>query len=723
VLPFEPEQLTVETLGSADLYVSAVASTQWGIDYAFSAPPAVTLMDGVAFRDERVIGAQHLAAAGLAVNAEAAVSTLRGQFSVAAADPERIVGFVDCTGSRPIYYTVTDDWVAISNRQSLLSPICTPHNARGIDLDAAAWPIATLHAFGTRSIYAGVNLLPPGSAIVVHDGRFAITPLANTTWTRAIEKRPVTSADFDEATDDLVKSYRGYADLAARMSGKVFLSITGGKDSRLGLALAREAGLTNRAEFFTYGAPMSPECQVARHLCEIAGVRHQPNFSPPHAALSVDQAWQRLRFAAFRFDFCHGGVDGGYMPSTDPVADLELTGSYADIFRRIWKHTRHVRYDSVAEAARDWSQSWPIPFDALGLLRPFVRRQQAETLTNWIATRVAQGFDLNDTQEMFYVENRMTWWAGSINTAQLGRYRAVPLGSLRASRIGMALTVRQREEERLHFEVMRRLSGDLLRAPFLQDAWHESLRRENPKLGLAEKPFALAPVPPELSYPSWFAWFVQADRPAIRSYLLDHPHSGLFEIIDLDRMRTALARPDLTHPVEVRQILNAILMQMALTGDHATPRDRLLRASPRIQTNIALLTLHTPIEAVQRSPRKAEKTIRAALPKGIVGLRLDPCNERGLARVRNMVILTTQTATPVDLTSARPNKDCTVLRASVSEIVIDATGNDPQLRFNLSLEADATLEVTVFSEVGDHIDVFWDDGRGYSAERMTRIPI
>jgi hypothetical protein len=173
----------------------------------------------------------------------------------------------------------------------------------------------------------------------------------------------------------------------------------------------------------------------------------------------------------------------------------------------------------------------------------------------------------------------------------------------------------------------------------------------------------------------------------------------------------------------VRQILNAILMQMALTGDHATPRDGLLRASPRIQTNIALLTLHTPIEAVQRSPRKAEKTIRAALPKGIVGLRLDPCNERGLARVRNMVILTAQTATPVDLTSARPNKDCMVLRASVSEIVIDATGNDPQLRFNLSLEADATLEVTVFSEVGDHIDVFWDDGRGYSAERMTRIPI
>lgn len=723
-LPFVPERITVETVGDRDLYISAVASTSWGIEYIHRKDNTLCLFDGLAFYNEQAAHARDISSA-MTFGADHAVDNLQGQYCALRSTPANIIAVTDCTGSRPIYYIESRNYIAVSNRQSLLSPIFTDSGYRSIDLDAAAWTLSHLHLFGLNSIYGGVRLLRPGSALIADASAVHIVDLKNRIWRKAEDKAPPTEADFDTATGDLLSSYRGIANFAPHMGGgSIHLSITGGKDSRLGLALADAAGLVDKVKLFTYGQPQSPECQVSRHLCDLLGLKHHAvHGGDPRSDLATDLIWKRLKFAAFRYDFSNGGVDGGYMPSTQKALDMDLTGSYADIFRRIWQHTRNIKYETVEEAAQHWTYGWPTTFDSLGIMRGDVKAKQREEMKAWIQQKVDAGFDLNDTQEMYYVENRMTWWAGAINTAALSRYRVMPLASRLSSRIGMMLSVEDRQRERLHFEVLKRLSSKLLAAPFLNDTWHADIRRENP--GLADAPFALKEVPKAEYAPPWFEWFIKNDMRRIRSYLLDSPHSGLLDIVDPAKLETALLRPDASHPVQARQILNMILMQMALTRDQAQPRDDVRAGSQtEIKTNIPNLSLVEPsVDGPVKPPKSGSMLLTARIPAGTKAIRIDPSSRPGLVRLRNLCARINGGTETIPLDSGSPNGDAVILKSTPSEIIINSVGHDPHIKIPFESVSAVTVEAEIFVEDGGYFEIFWDRGEGFSADNRVRLPL
>jgi hypothetical protein len=506
---------------------------------------------------------------------DAAYERLHGQYALLHVDEDNTAhAFGDCSGSKPLFYAMTDEFTAVANRQSLLAASLTDNVRPHFDLDAMAFPIGYCHAFGTSSMFRGVQLLVPGRRIeIAADASVRIKDFRTQIWssTTGTHSRP-TQADFDAATDDLIRSFAAVNALTGDNSDELGLSLTGGKDSRLNLALALKAGLGERLRIFTYGHPESPEAQVARHLCDLVGVKHHAVHGGPGDDLDPDEAWKRLRYAGFRFDFCHGGVDGGYMPATTPSAAVDLTGAFADIFRRVWPHTRKTVFVDAADA-KARLENWPLAGDPLRLLRPEVRGNLNAQIHAWADAKLASGIDLNDLPEVYYVENRMTWWAGTINAANFGRHRLMPLASLTAAKIGMSMSRDDRERELLHFEVLRRLSPDLLAAPFLNDTWHPETRAIYLGQAVAQAPFAVRPYssPPR---PSWFAHFISTDIGRIRAYLLDDCRSPLFDIIDYDRLQVALSEPQkCTGIVEARQVLNAILMRMALTGDTTYPKD------------------------------------------------------------------------------------------------------------------------------------------------------
>ena len=722
-LPFLPESVTVEAFGDRDLYISAVASTKWGINYLHRDDKALCLLDGLAFKGENVADAK-IASEVMAFNSDYAFGSLHGQYSVVRATPDSIMALTDCSGSRPIYYIEAQDWIAISNRQSVLSPIFTENGYRSIDLDAAAWTLSHLHLFGSNSIYSGVRLLRPGSTLIVDTAGAHVRNLKGSIWRKTEEKRALTEADYDTATGDLISSYRGISNFAPRVDGEIHLSITGGKDSRLGLALANAAGLAGKVKLFTYGQPQSPECQVSRRLCDMMGLEHHPvHGGDPRADLATDLVWKRLKYAAFRYDFSHGGVDGGYMPSSQKTVDIDLTGSYADIFRRIWQHTRNIKYESVEEAAQHWTYAWPTTFDGLGVMNSDVKNRQRIEVREWIQSKVDAGYDLNDTQEMYYVENRMTWWAGAINTAALSRYRVMPLASRLSSKIGMMLSVEERTRERLHFEVLKRLSPKLLAAPFLNDTWHEEIRREDSSLAIA--PFALNEVPKAQYAPPWFEWFIKNDIRRIRSYLFDSPHSGLFDIVEPVKLENALQRPDASHPVQARQILNMILMQMALTRDEAQPRDDVrVGEQTSIKTNIPSLCLAEPFVATQVTPLKSgPMLLTGRIPGGAKAIRIDPTNRPGIVRMRNLSARTSGSSQSIPLDGGIPNGDVAILKSTTDEIIINSVGSDPHMIFLFESSAAVTLEVEVLVEDGDYFEIFWDCGDGFSTGNRVRISL
>ena len=81
----------------------------------------------------------------------------------------------------------------------------------------------------------------------------------------------LTPSEWDEITDALVTNFR----TLRSSSDPLRLALSGGKDSRLCLALAKAAGLQGPHVTITNGPVDSPEVLCAAAVAEAAGFRHK----------------------------------------------------------------------------------------------------------------------------------------------------------------------------------------------------------------------------------------------------------------------------------------------------------------------------------------------------------------------------------------------------------------------------------------------------------------
>lgn len=490
--------------------------------------------------------------------------------------------FADFSGLYPLYWGQAPGAAVVSNRSTTVAELLGRPVFDARDL---AWLIGHNNLFGDRMTARDVSFLPAGLQARVEPGSSRVRVERSPVWIWPApdsEPRPnLTAAEWDAITDDLVGNFRSVGQVTRTLT----LRLSGGKDSRLCLALAKAAGLQDLVRTVTVGKLDNPEVACAAAVSEVGGFPHQragPPAPAPAAAsepaglaasdvqippqLQPDRIWQRLRQAVYRFEGIVCPWDGSCDPLTG--AFLFVSGFGGELYRGPGGHAKRFKrrqpetVDEMAEMFVDYHQV----HDPLRALSPIERRYQAEWMRSWVHEAVdVVRFDL--LPEKFFVDYRLGHWNGPLGQYKPGHINVNPLLSpVAASRV-VELQPDVRSAERFHFEVMLRTAPELLSVPFLGDTWSPSIIESSP-VPLPTEPFPVERKPTPRLMKSWQWPFLESQPHAIEDRLVEAARtSPMGEVCDVQRLCRAVHRAhSFNSNVKGKAIISAVAVALALLG-------------------------------------------------------------------------------------------------------------------------------------------------------------
>lgn len=386
--------------------------------------------------------------------------------------------------------------------------------------------------FGDETVVPGVRILGVDEVLRWSRGRLDVV------------RRPPPQPDatpFDGAREaaGLVERLRALASSGARFR----IALTGGKDSRLVFAAALTAGMRDQLDHAYLKAEAgSADVLVGRDLAERHGVPFRLEASPL-ATMGLDAIDRHLALTGAmlggwdlkahsrvpRLVGLHGGFGEIYKSHAQPFSRLGTplpwgpTSPPSSALRRIGWALARRHYQ-----APDW-------LDPYGLLRPAVVARIAATYATWLDRVEAEGQGVDDLHDRWHRECRMRRWLGQSLQAGAALAPMVnPLAGHRHLASYLGLPLRDRVRHRWHFETLRCLDDDLLRAGFAGDRWARALRH---KAGgrFGEPVRGHGGRAPQVAY-------FRRHAPAIESEIFASSDDGFADVVDLAAARRLVER-------------------------------------------------------------------------------------------------------------------------------------------------------------------------------------
>jgi hypothetical protein len=510
----------------------------------------------------RSLSASDLAHASRRLPFDEVVEDLRGIFAIVrlGAGGDAAVA-TDPLGFRCLYLGESPDAVAISSRAELV--------ARGLNADGRApvrdalgscWLAYTTYRIGDSTGFEGVRVLPAGGIAEIRPRR-GLRVTSSAPWMPDPHMRESTPDDIVELVRaDITASLRAILELPAE---RHVVGLTGGKDSRLILAVALGAGLAHDFEYETIGPPDLADVRVASELAAQFGLRHTVRF----LGLGSDRPYgERIR------DFV--AVTGGMLniwdlsdPSAveDEVRVVGLCGEALRVFRRISKGMRS-RDDLVERFS-------PRDFGRLQLVRRQGAGQLHRMLLDALLDDPSGRSEPSDLFDAFYMRNRVRFSRTGPREELPGQLRVMPLYSICALRAAFALGTAARQSELLHREITFRCSELLANHRFAGPGWVRATEEPAGRPGLSEHPRrAEVEEPRATEKPEALMAKLQqsafSDRKQAFLPLVEDRTNPAWELIDRRAAAAALERfPTLT-PIERRELYGAFTAALWL-GDGA----------------------------------------------------------------------------------------------------------------------------------------------------------
>jgi hypothetical protein len=375
----------------------------------------------------------------------------------------RVAAVTDPLGLRCLYYGETSDIVAISSKAAMVAGALVDSGEQSArDALSAAWLAFTTYRVGTATGYAGVRVLPAGAALEVAP-LSAATVVHRTPWLAEEDLRGVDRDELvDQVRDDIADTLSATLE---RPVDRHVIRLTGGKDSRLLLAVALWAGLARDFRYETIGPPDLADVRVASELAQTFGLRHDVKF--------LDLASRRsYPDRVNRFISTTGGMLNVWdlsEPSVPPgeLSVVGLCGETLRTFRRV-KRPMSSTDDLVTHFKGERR-------GRLGLLHTEVARQLSQLAVEDLADDASGRAQPLDLLDAYYFRNRLRFSRMGPQEELAGQRRIVPLYSIHALRVAFALGGGARQSELLHFEIMRRCSEQLVAHPFAGAGWDPAL--------------------------------------------------------------------------------------------------------------------------------------------------------------------------------------------------------------------------------------------------------
>jgi hypothetical protein len=503
--------------------------------------------------------------------AEAVADALAGSYNfVGIAPGTGTRAFADFSGLYPLYWASTRDCTVFSNRSSTIARLTDA----GWNLQAFAWVIGHANLFDDDVPAAGVSYLPPGREARIAWAGHEVSVERAATWiwpepAGGPARDNLDDREWDDVTDALVSGFRALRGL----DGPLRLWITGGKDSRLCLALAHAAGLRDHVETITAGTHDSPEAECAATVAAAVGFAHRRQGPPAQAVegppptpppFDAEKVWRNLRQDVYRYE----GIICAWSALQNPRApQFNIKGFGGELYRRGNAKQFGAEIEDIDELARKFVNYHQI-HDPLGVLRDAEAERQRAWLQRWVY-ETAREVRLDLLPEKFYVDFRLGHWSGPLLQDAPMAVNVNPLLLAHAARKNTELSVVARGSERFHFEVMRRAAPVLVDLPFLNDVWAPAIQADAPG-ALAPEPFRASAEPTRRKLtggnPGWR--LMEHDEKALARLFRDAArHTDMSDICDMRKLRRiGRDAAELTKSAQVKELHSSIGVALALLG-------------------------------------------------------------------------------------------------------------------------------------------------------------
>ena len=519
------------------------------------APDSACVLHGYAWRSRE--GSPHVVTASEAASqtSRSEAESLLGAFALVRVCPDgRVIATNDSDGLHHLYFAETADVFALSNRASFL-PVITGRREK--DTRSLLWIPAVGYRIGEGTSYKIARAVPQGHSLVFDH---TVELPRRDGYALDIEAVPRGYFKLQQTIDRLLAEGVDQAISAMRLAvgndETIELPITGGKDSRVLLALALAAGFRERLRLFTAGEPDHPDVVVGSRIAESLRL---PFRSIPPAPRRVVPTLAAADFVSriARFAFLSDGMTGAWdigEPQSLGRAVL-LTGNMGEVLKAYAKRPFDPEELDLLDLVALQS-----PFDPLGLLSSDARTSLRAELSSQLHGFLAAGsFERADLPDIFYYRNRIPNWLGGLHQLRAFDVQLVmPLGVPAFVRAAFLVTAHERKIELLHFLILRALAPDLLAVPFGMQTWHPGLSEYSAGVE------ALQPVTlPKSSHTRLFgSWQYSLNHnPALRAALVDMVRAEdrleLWTWLDRDRLLQLLSAKEFSY-IETVSVLGLL---------------------------------------------------------------------------------------------------------------------------------------------------------------------
>lgn len=399
----------------------------------------------------------------------------------------------DPLGVAMVYRAERDGCSVITNQAALAASLVTLRRRRPPrDLEGAAHFAFAGSYHDEHTGFDAVRVVP--QATVVH--------LATGTVPRAVTWSATPWRSNDREVDLATAVDRGRERLGAAVrllvtagDERTVGELTGGKDSRLVLAMLLGEGLASEVEFRTWGSAGLPDVVIASQLTERYGLDHRTGAGQLVDRTGRAPEWRRrgtdrsVAKSARTLDLeeqyrHHVWASSGaislwdlHSPLWPPSGAMSLCGIGVEILSTNYAATDRV--DRPERLARFVGRGGFV-YDSARLLKTEPARALRTSVTREILAAGPAHGDARDAVDGYYVRGKFRRWSGAIAELDV-RERVFALYDLKVIRDAFALGTRIRRSDALHHGLMEASAPGLAAHPFSGGGWAPDLLKTLPE--------------------------------------------------------------------------------------------------------------------------------------------------------------------------------------------------------------------------------------------------
>jgi hypothetical protein len=705
---------------------------------------------------------------------------LSGEYSLVYVNGSKLNVSSSLGGSHAVYYTANKDLVAFANRGPLLLSLQSV--STDLSSDASSWLCFQGYVGSDLTPFESIRKLPLGATAEVDET--LRLDIRVPTYRDIVDPRiqELFAEDPSAALEESCLETLGYVERVKAFYGSLPMRVrlSGGKDSRLVLAMLVKAGLiTSSTSIMTRGTLYSPEVLAAQDVCSAIGFdRHEILRPPVTSDFEVS-----LQVLTNSLNYCEGNLSLYDFMGIEDRRELNVCGHQLVLRPGAYQGCRTT---SLAEFIEDatvarFHDPWSLLRDEH---RDHIRSDFARTFTRY----EEEGAPLCELGDLFLLRDRLLNWAAVVNNAD---YYSGPLTNPlllpEVFRFAFSLPLEVRGLEVPNFAWMRICEPRFAGIPFADDTWKPALFDKLRELRVDASGQARSITAyqsdrsfPNLSNPLLPSLKVGSFRmlqPLMRDLLNEH-RDGMSEYLDTERLDRILGEnlnPVLRELYCMMGVYTDLLLRaygkalfhrdsnssiaQELQDRSKSPQRCTVGSSGTDSENIVdryeeTITRHelcvaTYVREVQRmrDDRLAKERPRSnrSHPEGFEGefvvrlpatrvrqVRIDPIEaSTGEFELRGAKLLIGEETTDVpflDVGDYHNIINATVVESSSNHIRFRAVGgNRPWLALkglsalDLSAAPTAELLVRLKTDRGRRITVYWDIGDGYNSRDCVRV--